>query len=301
MFATLFIIITITFFLMHAVPGGPYDFEGQDLQEEVVVILQEKYHLNDPILKQYLDYLKGVVTFDLGPSFYYSGRSVTEVIAQGFPVTAKLSLLSLLIVFVMSVPMGVTAAMHRNKAADRIIMFVATLGRTIPAFVLGTLFIYFLSYKLRLFPIYGIGSFSHYILPAIALSLSSISHLTRLNRASMLDVIHQDYIRTAWAKGLPEYKIVYKHALKNASIPMATVLGARIAALLTGSFVIEQMFAMPGIGRYFVQAINNRDYPMIMGVTIYFSLILLVCMLLVDIVYGWLDPRAVVYGKRGGK
>jgi oligopeptide transport system permease protein len=301
MLVTLFLIITITFFLMHAVPGGPYDFEGQDLKQEIVVILQEKYHMNDPIFKQYFDYLKGVVTFDLGPSFYYSGRSVTEVIAQGFPVTAKLSVLSLLIVFILSVPMGVMAEMKRNKLADRVIMFVATLGRTIPAFVLGTVFIYFLSYKLRLFPIYGIGSFRHYILPAIALSLSSIAHLTRLNRASMLDVINQDYIRTAWAKGLPEYKIIYKHALKNASIPMATVLGSRIAALLTGSFVIEQMFAMPGIGRYFVQAINNRDYPMIMGVTIYFSLILLVCMLIVDIVYGWLDPRATVFGKRGGK
>lgn len=299
MLVTLFIIITITFFLMRAVPGGPYDFENEGLPQEVIVILEEKYHLNDPILNQYFDYLKGVVTFDLGPSFYYSGRSVTEVIAQGFPVTAKLSLLSLLIVFALSVPMGVTAAIHRNKWSDRIIMFVATLGRTIPAFVLGTLFIYFLSYKLRLFPIYGIGSLRHYILPAVALSLSSIAHLTRLNRASMLDVINQDYIRTAWAKGLPEYKIIYKHALKNASIPMVTVLGGRIAALMTGSFVIEQMFAMPGIGRYFVQAINNRDYPMIMGVTIYFSLILLVCMLLVDIAYGLLDPRAAVYGKRG--
>lgn len=299
MFVTLFIIITITFFLMHAVPGGPYDFEGQDLKPEIVAILQEKYHLNDSVVKQYFDYLKGVVTFDLGPSFYYSGRSVTEVIAQGFPVTAKLSVLSLLIVFLMSVPMGVMAARRRNKLADRIIMFVATLGRTIPAFVLGTVFIYFLSYKLRLFPIYGIGTFRHYILPAVALSLSSIAHLTRLNRASMLDVINQDYIRTAWAKGLPEYKIIYKHALKNASIPMATVLGSRIAALLTGSFVIEQMFAMPGIGRYFVQAINNRDYPMIMGVTIYFSIILLVCMLIVDIVYGWLDPRATVFSARG--
>lgn len=298
MFVTLFVIITITFFLMHAVPGGPYDFEGQNLKPEVIALLQSKYHLNDPVFKQYLDYLKGVVTFDLGPSFYYSGRSVTEVISQGFPITAKLSALAILLVIITSLPLGIISALRRNRFADRLIMIFATVGRTIPAFVAGTLMIYYLAFKLRLFPIFGIGSLKHYILPAIALSLATISHLTRLIRASMLDVLNQDYIRTAKAKGLSGTRILLKHALKNASIPMVTVLGSRVASLLTGSFVIEQIFAMPGIGRYFTQAISNRDYPMIMGITIYFSLILLVCMLLVDIIYGFIDPRAAVYSKK---
>jgi len=298
MFVALFVIITITFFLMHAVPGGPYDFEGQNLKPEIVELLQSKYHLNDPLFKQYLDYLKGVVTFDLGPSFYYQGRSVTEVIAQGLPITIRLSVLSILLVIIVSLPLGIVSALKRNRLTDRLIMIFATIGRTMPAFVVGTLLIYFLSYKLRLFPIFGVGTSKHYILPAIALSLATIAHLTRLIRASMLDVLNQDYIRTAKAKGLSKTRILLKHALKNASIPMVTVLGSRVAGLLTGSFVIEQIFAMPGMGRYFTQAISNRDYPMIMGITIYFSLILLVCMLVVDILYGLIDPRAAVYGKK---
>ena len=298
MFVTLFVIITITFFLMHAVPGGPYDFEGQNLKPEIVELLQSKYHLNDPIFKQYLDYLKGVATFDLGPSFYYSGRSVTDVIAQGLPVTIKLSALSILFVILLSLPLGVISALKRNRLTDRLIMIFATIGRTVPAFVVGTLLIYFLSYKWRLFPIFGVATFKHYILPSVALSLATTAQLTRLIRASMLDVLNQDYIRTAKAKGLSKSRILLKHALKNASIPMVTVLGSSVAGLLTGAFVIEQIFAMPGMGRYFTQAISNRDYPLIMGITIYFSLILLVSMLVVDILYGLIDPRAAVYGKK---
>lgn len=294
---TLFVIITITFFLMHAIPGGPYDFEEQDLNPQIIRMLEAKYNLNDPIWRQFGDYLEGIFTLDLGPSYYYEGRTVTELVRQGFPITARLAIASLVLVFVVSVPLGILAAVRRNRIADRVIMFIATLGRTIPSFVLATLFIYFLSYKLGWFPIYGAGSFAHYVLPAIALSLATIGRLTRLNRAAMLDVINQDYIRTAYAKGVAPPKVMLKHALKNASIPMVTVLGARIATLLTGSFVIERIFAMPGIGRYLVQSIGNRDYPTIMGITIFYSLILLVSMLLVDIVYGWLDPRVRIQAR----
>ncbi|MCF7945655.1 MAG: ABC transporter permease [Spirochaetia bacterium] len=294
---TLFIIITLTFFLMHAIPGGPYDFEEQDLNPEIIKILEQKYNLDDPVWRQYVDYLKGIVTFDLGPSFFYEGRSVTELINQGFPITSRLAILSILFVIIASVPMGIIAAVRRNRFADRLVMFISTLGRTIPSFVMATVFIYFLSYKLGWFPIYGADSFMHYILPALALSLATIGRLTRLNRAAMLDVINQDYIRTAYAKGLSPSKVMLKHALKNASIPMITVLGARVATLLTGSFVIERIFAMPGIGRYFIQSISNRDYPTIMGITIYYSIILLVSMLVVDIIYGWIDPRVRVQSK----
>lgn len=299
--ATLFVITTLTFFLMHAIPGGPYDFADQDLDPEIVKILMEKYHLNDPVGKQYLDFMKGVFTFDLGPSYYYEGRTVTELVKQGFPITGRLALYSLILVIVFSIPMGILAAVERNKFADRLIMFISTLGRTIPSFVLATLFIYFLSFKLQLFPIYGADSFMHYVLPATALSLATIGRLTRMNRASMLDVVNQDYIRTAYAKGVHPAKVMLKHALKNASIPMVTVLGTRVATLLTGSFVIERIFAMPGIGRYLVQSINNRDYPTIMGITIFYSIILLLSMLAVDILYGWLDPRVRAQIARGGR
>lgn len=297
LFVTLFIIITLTFFLMHAIPGGPYDFDDQALNPEIIKILQEKYHLNDSVGKQYVDYLKGIVTFDLGPSFFYEGRSVTDLINQGFPVTGKLALMSIILVVLMSVPMGIIAAVKRNRFADRLIMFISTLGRTIPSFVMATLLIYFFAYKLGWFPIFGADSFLHFVLPSLALSLATIGRLTRLNRAAMLDVINQDYIRTAYAKGLRPSKVLLKHALKNASIPMVTVLGARVATLLTGSFVIERIFAMPGIGRYFIQAISNRDYPTIMGITIYYSIILLASMLAVDIIYGFIDPRVRVHKK----
>jgi len=282
---------------MHAIPGGPYDFDEQELNPEIIKILQEKYHLNDSVGKQYVDYLKGIVTFDLGPSFFYEGRSVTDLINQGFPVTGKLALMSIILVVVMSVPMGIIAAVKRNRFADRLIMFISTLGRTIPSFVMATLLIYFFAYKLGWFPIFGADSFLHFVLPSLALSLATIGRLTRLNRAAMLDVINQDYIRTAYAKGLRPSKVLLKHALKNASIPMVTVLGARVATLLTGSFVIERIFAMPGIGRYFIQAISNRDYPTIMGITIYYSIILLASMLAVDIIYGFIDPRVRVHKK----
>ena len=188
-----------------------------------------------------------------------------------------------------------------RQFADRAIMFAATLGRTIPSFVLATLFIYFLSYKLGWFPIYGADSLVHYILPAIALSLATIGRLTRLNRAAMLDVINQDYIRTAYAKGVAPAKVMLKHALKPASIPMVTVLGTRVAELLTGSFVIERIFAMPGIGRYLIQSIGNRDYPTIMGITIFYSIILLVSMLVVDIAYGWIDPRVRLQARESAR
>ena len=296
---TLFIIITITFFIMHAIPGGPYDFEDQDLSPEIIKYLEDRYHLNDPVWKQYLDYIEGVVSFDLGPSYYYEGRTVTELVKQGFPITGKLAIFSLLLVFVVSTPLGILAAVKRNKFADRLIMFLATLGRTIPSFVMATLLIYFMSYKFGIFPIYGADTWVHYILPSIALSMATIGRLTRLNRAAMLDVVNQDYIRTAYAKGVHPAKVMMKHALKNASIPMVTVLGTRVATLLTGSFIIEKIFAMPGIGRYLIQSISNRDYPTIMGITIFYSIILLLSMLLVDIIYGWIDPRVRAQIRRG--
>lgn len=286
---------------MHIIPGGPFDQDELQLNDTVRQALTEKYHLEDPLWKQYTDFLSGVVHFDLGPSYYFTGRSVTELIISGFPVTSKLAFLSLVFIISIGIPLGVLAALKQNTMVDRAIMFFATLGKTVPSFVKATLLLFVFAYILGWFPIFGATSWKHFILPAIALSLGSVANISRLNRTSMLEVLNQDYIRTARAKGLPRRKIIYKHALKNASIPTITVLGSRIATLLTGSFVVEKIFAMPGIGRYFVQSVSNRDYPTIMGVTIFFSVILLTCMLLVDISYGFLDPRVRIYSKKDGE
>lgn len=299
MVITLIIIITLTFVLMHSVPGGPFTDEERGLPPAVEKALMEKYKLNDPLWKQYIDFMGGVLRFDLGPSYAYEGRSVTELIKSGFPVTGSLALFSLILIVITGVPLGVTAALKQNKLTDRIIMVLATIGRTIPAFVKATLLLFVFSYTLGWFPIFGVNGWKSFVLPSIALSLSSIAYITRLNRSTMLEVLSQDYIRTARAKGVRRLKVIYKHALKNASIPTVTVLGTRLATLLTGSFVVEKIFALPGIGRYFVQSVGNRDYPTIMGVTIFYSVILLIMMLIVDISYGFLDPRVRLYRKNG--
>lgn len=294
MFLTLFIIITITFFLMHAVPGGPFSVEeGEDwMSPAVQKALMDKYHLDAPLHKQYIDFLKGVLKFDLGPSYAYEGRSVTELIVGGFPVTIRMSIFYIILIIVFGIPLGIGAALNRNGPFDRGIMFITTLGKTLPGFVKASLLLYIFAFKLGWFPIFGIkDGFISYILPCIAMSLGSIGSMTRLNRTSMLEVLGQDYIRTARAKGLSERKVLYKHALRNASLPMITSLGGNIAGSLTGSFVIEKIFALPGVGGYFVQAVGNRDYTTIMGVTIFSSLISLTMVLIVDVLYGVVDPR----------
>lgn len=294
MFLTLFIIITITFFLMYAVPGGPFSVEeGEDwMSPAVQKALMDKYHLDAPLHKQYIDFLKGVLKFDLGPSYAYEGRSVTELIVGGFPVTIRMSIFYIILIIVFGIPLGIGAAVNRNGPFDRGIMFITTLGKTLPGFVKASLLLYIFAFKLGWFPIFGIkDGFISYILPCIAVSLGSIGSMTRLNRTSMLEVLGQDYIRTARAKGLSERKVLYKHALRNASLPMITSLGGNIAGSLTGSFVIEKIFALSGVGGYFVQAVGNRDYTTIMGVTIFSSLISLTMVLIVDVLYGVVDPR----------
>lgn len=296
MILTLFAISTITFFLMHAIPGGPFTREKR-LEPTIVAALNEKYHLDDPLFKQYTDYMGDLLRGDLGPSFKFRGRTVNELISGGFPITARIGLLSVLITVLLSVPMGIISALKQSKWEDYSTMFVATLGVTIPSFVLASLLIYVFCVKLGWFPVIwsteakGWLSYSQYILPMIALSGYSISFITRLMRASMLDVINQDYIRTARAKGLPEFRVIMEHALKNAILPVVTYLGPMIAAVVTGSFVIEKMFTIPGIGYQYVDSIGNRDYTMIMGSTIFYAAILIVLNFAVDIIYGFIDPR----------
>jgi oligopeptide transport system permease protein len=289
-FITLFLIITITFFLMHSVPGGPFTRE-KPLPPPVIEALNEKYHLDDPLYVQYFDYLKGVATLDLGPSFQKIGVDVMDLIKDGFPASAKIGGFSVLLVIILGVPLGMVAAMKQNKLTDKILMLIATLGVTIPSFVLATGIIYIFSSKLGVLPSHGLDTPKHLIGPVIALAGFSMSFVSRLTRSSMVEVLQQDYIRTARAKGLSEFVVIGKHALKNALIPVVTYIGPMVASILTGSFVIEKIFAVPGMGKYFVESIHNRDYTVIMGVTIFYASFLIVMILIVDLLYGIIDPR----------
>lgn len=287
---TLFMIITLTFFLMHSIPGGPFTGE-KNVPEAVLKALNEKYHLDDPLWKQYVDYLKSVAQFDLGPSFKYEGMTVNELIKAGLPVSAKVGLFSIILILLVGIPIGIFAALYQNKWPDTLAMLLATLGVTIPSFVVGTILLYVFSLKLGWTPAYGIEQWQGYILPVVALSGYSLSFISRLTRSSMIEVFQQDYMRTARGKGLRTSKIIVKHGLRNGLIPVVTVVGPLIAAMLTGSFVIEKIFALPGIGRHFVQSITNRDYTTIMGITIFYAVILVVIIFIVDLIYGLIDPR----------
>jgi oligopeptide transport system permease protein len=290
MVVTLLVIITITFVMMHAIPGGPFTRE-KALPDAVLAALNQKYHLDDPLWKQYVDYVKGVLSFNLGPSFQRAGVTVNDLIVEGFPATLKIGLTSVLVIIVVGIPLGIISALKQNKWQDGLVMFIATLGVTIPSFVMATGIIYIFSAKYNVLPSNGLTSWKHMIGPVIALSGFSLSFVARLTRSSMLEVLQQDYIRTARAKGLSNNKVIYKHALKNALIPVVTYLGPMIASLLTGSFVIEKVFAIPGMGKHFVESVGNRDYTVLMGITIFYALFLVVMVLLVDILYSFIDPR----------
>ncbi|MFZ5966077.1 MAG: ABC transporter permease [Bacillota bacterium] len=293
MFITLFLITTITFFLMHAIPGGPFTRE-KALPPAVIKALEAKYNLDQPLWKQYVDYIVGVAKFDLGPSFQRVGITVNQLIREGFPVSAKVGGWAILVVILVGVPIGVISALKQNTWIDQVVRLIATVGVTIPNFVMGTIIIFIFSAKLGWLPSFGIKSAKHYIGPVIALSGFSLSFVARLTRSSMLEVLQQDYIRTARAKGLSELVVIGKHALKNALIPVVTYIGPTVAVILTGSFVTERIFAIPGMGKHFVESVGNRDYTVLMGMTIFYALFLVVMILIVDIIYGFIDPRIKV-------
>ena len=290
MLITLFMIVLLTFILMHSVPGGPFTTEKQ-VAPAVLKALEAKYHLDDPLWKQFVDYVTGLLTFELGPSFKFTGKTVNDFIENGFPFSATLGLITLVFVLLTALPMGIVAALRNGKWQDMVTMALATLGVTIPSFIIAPTLIYFFSYVLAWCPTYGVDKWQGYILPVIALGGYSISFLARLMRSSLLEVMGQDYIRTARAKGISEVRVVLKHALRNALIPVITVLGPTIANLLTGSFVIEKIFAIPGMGSYFVNSVTQRDYTTIMGMTVFYAAFLIVMVFVVDIFYYLIDPR----------
>ena len=287
---TLFVLICLTFSMMHAIPGGPFTSDRQ-VTAAVQEALDEKYHLDEPKLVQFGYYLNDLLHGDLGISYHYRGKSVNEFIASGFPISGKLGLVTIIFTLLTAVPMGIVAALKNGRWQDMTVMAIATLGVTIPSFVIATMLMFIFSYTLGWLPTFGVDSWKGYILPMLALGGYSLAFLCRLMRSSLLEVMGQDYIRTARSKGLPEYKTVIRHALRNALILVVTVLGPTIANLITGSFVIESIFALPGLGVHFVESITNRDYSTIMGVTIFYATFLIAIVFIVDIFYCLIDPR----------
>lgn len=287
---TLFVVLSLTFFMMRAIPGGPFTDE-KSLPPEVMQKVMERYKMNDPLGKQYVDYLLNVVKLDLGPSFRYEGRTVNDLIKESFPMSAKIGGLAILLSLIVGIPTGIVSAMKRGKFPDKLASIISVIGVTIPNFVIATILIYFFILKLKWVSIGTSKGFLSLLLPAITLAGFPTAFISRIVRSSMLEVIQQDYIRTARAKGMLEKKVIYIHALKNALMPVLTYLGPLTAGILTGSFVVEQIFAIPGLGTYFVTSIQNRDYTTILGVTIFYSMLLVTFNLIVDISYALLDSR----------
>ena len=287
---TLWVIVTITFFLMHSIPGDPFTDEKK-IPAEIMEKMMQKYGLDQPLIVQYGKYLKNLLRGDLGDSMKYKNRSVNSMLKEGFPVSAKIGLLAVAISAVLGVTFGIIAALNRGKFFDFFVIILAVIGVSVPSFVFAALFQYVFGVKLQWFPVARWGTPAHYVMPVLALALGNIAYMARMMRTSMLDVLSQDYIRTAKAKGLSKFAVTWKHTIRNAILPIVTILGVSIAGILVGSYVVEGIFAVPGIGKYFVQSITQQDYTLIMGTTIFYAVILVVMMYLIDIVYGLVDPR----------
>ena len=285
---TVFIIAAITFFSMNAIPGGPFSKEKAP-SAAVQAVLEERYHLNEPVGKQFLLYLEGLMQGNFGISTK-TGREISTTIFDSFSISAKLGGYAALAAVIMGLVLGSVAALNRGKAADRIIIFFTTLFVAVPSFIMATLLLLVFCLQLNWFPIFSTENQS-YFLPVVALMLSPMSYITRLTKSSMLDVLGQDYIRTARAKGVKERIVIFKHALKNALIPVITYVGPMTAYILTGSMVVESVFTTGGLGTKFVQGISNRDYPMIMGTTIFLATLMVTMTLISDLVYKIVDPR----------
>jgi ABC-type dipeptide/oligopeptide/nickel transport system permease component len=320
--AVLLVVSLITFIIMHQVPGGPFSREKQ-LNPTALNNLNQKYHLDDPLVKQYYDYMidlliphitHGEQTYSVtedylvninlpfsedaalrwinfGPSFRSQTRSVNDLLREQLPISAQLGIIALVIAMVIGIPLGTVAALKKNTAYDYVSMSAAILGVSVPVIILGPLMKYVLAVELGWLPTQGWGTVEQAIMPSFALGFAQSALLARLTRASLLQVLNEDYIRTAYAKGLPQRRVIIVHALKNAMIPVATVIGPLFAALITGTFVTERVFGIPGMGSYFVTSIQNRDYSVIMGTTLVFAFFIVIANFVVDLTYAWLDPR----------
>lgn len=287
---TIWAVATLTFFLMNMVPGGPFLSE-KAISPQATAALEAKYGLDKPVWQQYLTYMAGASHGDFGDSLKQRGRTVMDIITMKFPVSARVGGVSVLVALLLGVPLGCIAALKRGKFLDNLISVVSTCGIAVPSFVICTLLLYFFGVRLQILPTMGLTSWKHYVMPVMALAFYPTAYIMRLMRSSMLDVLGQDYMRTAKAKGLAGGKILFKHALRNAILPVITYVGPLLAYTVTGSFVVEKIFTIPGLGGEFISAINGRDYTLIMGTTIFLATLIILMNVVVDIVYKIVDPR----------
>lgn len=286
----LWVVATLTFLLLRVAPGGPFDSERK-LPPEVIANLEAKYHLDEPLLRQYARYLASIAQGDFGPSYRYLDRGVSEIIADTLPTSALLGTLAIAFAILISFPIGLLAAYYRNSLIDRICLLFSTLGISLPNFILGALLIWTVALQLGWLQAARWEQWSNVILPMITLGAAPAAYLTALLRSTLIDTFGEDFVRTARAKGLSESLVILKHVLCHSLIPVLTVMGPLTATLLTGSFVVEYVFAIPGMGRFFINAVTDRDYPMIMGVTLVYTALLVGANFLVDMLYGYVDPR----------
>ncbi len=287
---TLLVLVALAFFLIKVAPGGPFDTDRR-IPPEIEANLQAAYNLDEPLYIQFGLYLGGLLRGDFGPSFQYRDYTVTELIATGFPVSLRLGGFAMLLAFFVGVAVGTIAALKQNSFTDHAAMAVAMTGISIPNFVMAPLLVLLFAVTLKWLPAGGLGDWRNFVLPVIALALPQIAYIARLTRGSMIEVLRADFIRTARAQGLPQRTVIIRHALKPALLPVISYLGPATAAIITGSVVIEQIFGVPGLGRFFIQGALNRDYTLVMGVVVFYGVLIIVFNLIVDLVYGWLDPR----------
>ncbi|AET59295.1 ABC transporter permease [Paenibacillus terrae] len=297
MLVTLWIIVTLTFIIMHIIPGDPFSNDSKTIPEAVLQNMRARYNLDKPLAVQYVLYLKNLLVLDMGPSIQSKTTDVNMLIARGFPPSAMLGIQSIVVAIIAGIALGTLAALHHNRPLDYISMFIAIVGISVPSFILAPLLIKYVAVKWHLLPVASWGTWQHTVLPSLALAVSPLAVIARFMRTSMLEVMHQEYIRTAKAKGLSSWAVVIRHGLRNALIPVLSFIGPLFASVITGTFVVEKIFAIPGIGKYFVDSIFNRDYPVIMGTTIFYSAILVVTLFLIDISYRLVDPRIKLVSK----
>ncbi len=292
--AVIWVVATLTFILLRLAPGGPFDSERK-LPPEVLANIEAKYHLDEPLLMQYLRYLSGILHLDFGPSYKYLDRGVREIISETLPTSALLGLLALVFALMVSFPVGLIAAYFRNSWVDRFSLLTVTLGISVPHFILGALLIWLFALQLGWLQAGRWDNVASMFLPTITLGAAPAAYIATLLRSTLIEALGEDFIRTARAKGLRESAVLFKHALRNSLLPVLTVMGPLAATLLTGSFVVEYVFAIPGMGRFFITAVTDRDYPLIMGVTLVYTALLVAANFLVDLFYTCVDPRIGFY------
>ncbi|RNF39496.1 ABC transporter permease [Planococcus salinus] len=297
MLLTIWVIASLTFLIMKMIPGDPFASDADVLPEEVVENLRAKYNLDEPIPVQYIMYIKDLAMLDLGPSIQSETRTVNDIIADGIPASATLGLQAIVVALVFGLFLGIIAALNHNRLLDYGAMLFAIIGISVPSFILAPLLINFLAVKWGVLPVASWGTWQHSVMPTLALATTPLAVIARFMRSSMLEVMSQNYIKTADAKGLSSFKIVVSHGIRNAILPVVSFIGPLFVSLITGTFVIEKIFAVPGIGKYFVDSIFNRDYPVIMGTTVFFSAILVITLFLIDISYRLIDPRIKLTSK----